>query len=496
MPGTSTFVFIANDGRNKAEGFERAVIRSHCMQGRNKRPGSVRSLRQGWRAPLHQDRSLRDANFVSRQTPPSIVTYQEPSSRRLAHEVTKYGLSDRTPLFVFRRLTRCALPFAGELTNDSQVDLSEFLMSTAMRHHAFPLKQCIDFGPEQETHTAWLYNDHAYVHSVLLGISALSDYSNAQPLSRKTLRHLRLTLQCLNNRLSAPNAHLQDVVAHIVMSLALVALVCRDDAAARAHAVGLQQIVRLRGGHTFLRDHPKLHLQLSQLDLSYSLVTFSKPLFANPEPDHTWEPIFAGCYPSQETGGDAIASLTDVVDTKIAVIFRDLRQLSIAINEHFESGSLLHCSVVQDWLVRIQSRLLQISYDTSTFSELLRLGMLAYLTAAFRLAGRRLEYECLGARFRECCHATLSQMATVAGQQTLVFWIIIVGAMSLLSSNEEWLLEIYRKVQIHETWDAAQEMLERVMWIRLIHDRAGRAAFVGLNNELRQPSDGRGQPEG
>lgn len=55
-----------------------------------------------------------------------------------------------------------------------------------------------------------------------------------------------------------------DSTVYIVINLILMAGILGDLPAARAHILGLRQIVRLRGGFDSLRCNPKMHFKLDR----------------------------------------------------------------------------------------------------------------------------------------------------------------------------------------------------------------------------------------
>lgn len=72
--------------------------------------------------------------------------------------------------------------------------------------------------------------------------------------SKTTSCHLRRTLTRLNKTLSEQPAtsQLSDTTIAVVMSLCIASFLSLDNAGLAAHRLGLQEMIRLRGGiHTF-----------------------------------------------------------------------------------------------------------------------------------------------------------------------------------------------------------------------------------------------------
>lgn len=80
----------------------------------------------------------------------------------------------------------------------------------------------------------------------------------------KVWYHLHRTITILNRKLSEEGDCLKDSTLNVVLTLCLMACALGDRAGLRAHLMGLQQIVKLRGGLDFLRKRPMLHFRINQ----------------------------------------------------------------------------------------------------------------------------------------------------------------------------------------------------------------------------------------
>lgn len=126
----------------------------------------------------------------------------------------------------------------------------------------YPVGLCLKKDHSWNTWLRWLSEDPAYLHSVLMGTSALQDYMLRQSTSKTTYLHAEKTIALLNGHLSDRNFSLRDSTVAIVLGLALSAEVGRDISAAQAHAEGLRKIVWLRGGLDSFLQNAKLHYKL------------------------------------------------------------------------------------------------------------------------------------------------------------------------------------------------------------------------------------------
>ena len=96
---------------------------------------------------------------------------------------------------------------------------------------------------------------------------AIDDFRDPEwsgQLSRKTLVHLRETLVQLSTRMLEPHAFENDALIEAILNMVILAAGTTDREAALAHFAGLQKIIQLRGGISFLVSRPKLHFKLDQ----------------------------------------------------------------------------------------------------------------------------------------------------------------------------------------------------------------------------------------
>ena len=344
----------------------------------------------------------------------------------------------------------------------------------------YPVDQCIQFEKvEKKEYLEWLCCDDAFFHSVLLTISAVDDYVLQRPPAQITYHHLRRTLSLLNQRLSEKDAHLADSTVYIILTLALMAGVFGDYAAASTHIAGLQQIVRLRGGVKHLRLNPKLHFKLDRLDLSWALSTGQRPRFYTGHV--SWDPYYTN--PPVIVHPDAAPSPKFnhcFQDIRLATVFQDLRHLASLISHHSRNNTRLSGDVFQESISSIQFRLLRIKpSDDHETDECLRLGMLAFLSTTFRVPGRRVPYSYLTKQLRASCRRLEPHTPEM---KELLVWLIVMGSISVLEPEEPWLRAKWNTLATPRmSWNDLSHVLEDVLWIGCIHDEPAITAFEKLN---------------
>lgn len=171
-------------------------------------------------------------------------------------------------------------------------------------------------------------------------------------------------------------------------------------------------------------------------------------------------------------------------DVAFATIIRDFRCLVRIINEHAKANQRLENQVFLEAVSSIQHRILHLpSMSHDCTADCLRLGMLAYLTTAFRvLGGTRRPYRHLAAQFKTQIQALQSKTAFEAD---ILCWTVMVGVICLLDTKPPWLIAIWRVViKQCPTWTELRDRLHNVMWIGIIHDKPGEIAFDELTGQV------------
>ncbi|KAF2681004.1 hypothetical protein K458DRAFT_392232 [Lentithecium fluviatile CBS 122367] len=437
----TSFEFIPADSSGRSNAAERTRIRSRCMQGKNKRDGSRRSLREARRGTPKPALSVP-------QPPPSNV----------------------------------AISLAEDIGRQSRETLFKVFAYKSLEQSMSPLKDCVSFSPIETKCFEWLFNDASFLHALLLVGSMMNDFNlyNIQQPGSKTYKYLRKTILLLNIKLGEQEAHSKDSTLYVVITLTMLAAWSSDWRAASAHIAGLYKIVELRGGLEYLAQRPKLHFKLDRIDLAWALSSGERPYFLPIVV--SWDPLF----PRDQLPNHVRASMLSMegnVDERLATVFHDLQFLTYTINTHAQKHTKWEADSFQAILNSIQARLLRLpSTPTDPLSESMRLGMLAFLTTMFAMPGRKIPYPFLAHRFRG-----LFQKWKNADDRkrrpTVQLWALTVGAVSaVVDVDEDWFLEAWKACSsaLETSWEEARLRLLSVMWIECMHDNSGRMAFQQL----------------
>ncbi|KAH8645837.1 hypothetical protein BX600DRAFT_504149 [Xylariales sp. PMI_506] len=486
-------VFIPMDDRGKARSSDRKLIRSRCMNGRNYRIGV---------GPVRETK----VTVPTRSSQPTMqMTYRDPFD---AQGEARYDEC-------FARLTVPLSPcsdlsiVADGTDAEARFHLAHFLSHKT--HILYPVELCIDLDGAHDNGVRWIFEDTAYLYCTLFLTSIINDRLMRRDSVKSTYYYLGRTIASVNQSLA--RSKIGDSTVAVVISLVILSAFVTDYHAAKAHFLGLQQIVRLRGGlGAFLHD-PRLYIRLARVDLIYALHTGDRPLFADailqPYYSDTTSPssLSVGSLRYTNVGNNSIHGYLLVGrphlpsidssdlqtrlprplerlihDTKLSNVFHDLQYLSNELNNRHRLQDI-------DFKISIcliQYRLLLLKPHTShdAVSECLRLAMLVFFTTTIQIpegAGERYPY--LACQYREsCCQVLSREERKPDNRGDLLMWLLLIGAMSLYGLEEKWLCEGWRKVVPADiTWSEARNRLKELPWIDTVHDSLGKEAFEMLH---------------
>ena len=464
----NTFEFVTCDPKSKLKPGTSLQVRSRCMQGRNKREDSRRSQREKKRAAKER------GDVVTQQI-------QEPDVSGVP--TLRSTISD---LALFS--------FPGT-TIDSE---AASLLSRAFQHNVAdqtitPLDRCIDVECLESVSFGWLFSDATFLHSVLCANYAMKDFMapqwNGSP-SSKTIFHLRETLSLLRVKMQDQNVHQDDSALQVILNLALLAAVYDDWAAAAVHLEGMRRIVRMRGDMVLLCARPTLHFKLDRLvslcfsscshltqhsiDLVWFLSSGKDPFFM--QPIVTWDSIMSAPYSPLPSG---LFQPSPNWDVRLVNVFRDLQHICLRINRNKLKYARNNPSLFQGGLTSVQSRLIYLGrFLKDPIEKLVHLAMLAFMTTTFKIPGRRISYKWLLERLRETYKEVGDDLFRL--DHSLVVWVLITVAFTVAGPGTYWIKQAWRGTYEELNWAAVKDQLMCVMWIEIMHDKAGKKVYHQL----------------
>ncbi|KAH8660013.1 hypothetical protein BX600DRAFT_53059 [Xylariales sp. PMI_506] len=522
----SQIAFVPTDPLARFTILERQLIRRHCMLGKNKQPGSRRSRREAAKAVAAAAPKADDGGGVVREqeeeqkqdsverdtTQPKTMATPASSWVRARTAWCHPGESQEKK--TFERRDRLPPPppsdwalfrFPEELDDVSQLMLHKYFRCNPIRDPICPFdlfEVMIEWGQSPMFCFKLLSSEVLCFHTTLLLTAAADDLVARRPLSATAYRHLRRALPILNERLADPHAFDYDFVFYAISILASVALVFGEYAAAAAHAAGMRQIIRLRGGIRALDYNPLAQMSLDRLNFLSRLIT------------KTWEPLFESTAWEIPSFPNHVAALQKehhslcidgLADPELVPVFETLQKTSLLLNYHYYSKTTIDGKNLQKYLGFVHSQLLEFDgrgWDDR--SERIRLSMLMFLTTTFRLPGWRTLYNCqpLAEESMKLFMKSVNEkngqagvgdkapsIDTAASSNATDIWSIIICTIFLPNAATKKSVRLRWKLANaarEGSWEEVRQCLKTVMWVDSFHDELGKRAFEVL--------EGHGQP--
>ncbi|KAF2730114.1 hypothetical protein EJ04DRAFT_580101 [Polyplosphaeria fusca] len=501
---SNKFAFVIVDESGKAKKDDRLLIRSQCMQGKNRREGSRRALKRAraMRAaeeasiptqtqPLSGNESAYSSAGSSprRSTDAELFTASGERVNEHAHmHVALYSSRVPPPPPLDTALLRIPADVDGECQNS----IRHHVTFSLLMHNALPIYSCLDFDEFEQQRNNWFFSDVAFFQTTLLATSAYHDASLDGALSNQTLSRLRRTLSLLNAKLSDDRSALLPSTIFIIVILTSIAASVGDYDAVAAHLAGLRQILCLPAASATPLALNKLRLKIDQLGLQWQLRTGQRPdgfaFFLD-----SWDSTFT--YPTHVRSPHQQVSLSGVTHPKLAVIFHDLQYASVLLNEAKETKTRLIGDKFHHIMHSVQARLMNLDDVLDTRAdEYLRLVLLAFLTTTFQVVvpGTRTRYKYLE---NELLFFSTALQSSNYFPVEVRLWLLIVSAATSLNGQEEKLGDLWKATAREDlTWPELRQDLQKVMWINCVHDIPGKLAFDTLckiANETRVETRGR-----
>jgi hypothetical protein len=136
------------------------------------------------------------------------------------------------------------------------------------KHGVYPYEVCLHVHPVERGWFPYMISDICCIHSMMFSVRAFVDRaSHGGQISRLAAFHYAQTLQLLQARLNAFEQGQRDIVfcdstIMVISTLAEVAELTGDFAAAENHIGGLLKIVSLRGGVGSLNTHNNIQVKV------------------------------------------------------------------------------------------------------------------------------------------------------------------------------------------------------------------------------------------
>ncbi|KAM0811463.1 hypothetical protein AB5N19_11819 [Seiridium cardinale] len=474
------FAFVATDDSARVRPSERLVIRRHCMRQKNKQPGSRRSKREAAREAAE---FLRRSEVHDRESSSGLglIPAKDQFASRpylTASEGRRQG-SDPANLAPPPPSDWALFSFPEELDVSSQKLMHQYYLRNPIRDILYPFKYfgvLVDFREDPLWCFRTLCSEDLYFHVIRLLTSASSDLISQQPLSTTTHRYLRRIIPVLNNRISDANAFENDVILYVVSVLALIAILFGDYNTARTHAIGLAEIIRLRGGFGTVDYNPVVQFSIDRLNFSSLLVTkLWTPLYDS----SIWADLI---FPDNITSGhhsEDIICIDDLVEPDLAAIFHKLQRTTILLNKHYYEKTPVDGLFIRQCLGSVHSSLIDFEDRLEdALSETLQLGMMAFLATTFRLPGSYEQHYSKALTKQLQISYVATKASTPDLQDAIDIWLILIFLISMTDLDELYAQESRNTMaERWLSWSETRRRLKQVLWIDSFHDEVGKRAF-------------------
>ncbi|KAH8655881.1 hypothetical protein BX600DRAFT_470463 [Xylariales sp. PMI_506] len=484
------FAFVLTDSFARIPVPGHAIVRRHCARHKNKRSGSRRSRREAARAAAAEQ--LQKSEEQPEELRPTIIG--EFSSRKDIVSRSELLTSQRSRQG-FKEIVAPAppsdwalFPFAETLDIFSQRLMHRYFMRNPIRDTLYPFKHFgiqLDFGEDPMWCFQMLCSDQLYFRAMLLLNSASEDLVLRQPLSKTTYGHLRGILPILNRRLSQAHVYNHDMILYVISVLAATAIAFKDYTAAKTHAKGLSEIIRLRLSSGAITLSPVIQFSIDRLNFSSLLAT---ELWTSVYGSSIWEPPVFPTELTELYATNCMFYVDGLVEPDLAVLFYKLQCTTLLFNKHYYSQTPIDGTFIQQCLGFIHYSLIELKGRLKKrISKCLRLGMMAFIATTYRLPDMHKQQYCSNIIDEFYLSYATAKTATPALTRTIDIWLIFMLTISAGGWGDIDVSASWESVAAPGlSWDDTRGYLKQVMWIDTFHDDLGRIAFDAFMSRTKR----------
>jgi len=132
------------------------------------------------------------------------------------------------------------------------------------KHGGYLYEICLNVHPVEKGWFPYMISDICCLHSMMFSLQAVVERTSQNQLSHLACFHYAQTLQLLQSRINEfdQTSAISDSTIMVVITLATVAELTQDFAAAENHVKGLEKIVSLRGGVRALNTNNNMQVKV------------------------------------------------------------------------------------------------------------------------------------------------------------------------------------------------------------------------------------------
>jgi hypothetical protein len=313
------------------------------------------------------------------------------------------------------------------------------------------------------------------------------------------ISHMTKALELLQADLAKIDRATAEVTISTIIAFSMVAFISGDFDSSGKHLHGLFKVLNMRGGLGSLKTCTYLqikccrlvskhlaqfnfsfHSLYPRLDLSYAMCTSSKPLFFTAN-NISWKSYLPKSTPVpwMTTVNFLVGDLN--TDSKMVNIWHDLHEFSRAANIATQTNRKLEPDLLQEVMISVQYRLLNLQYENKDAHELIRVVMLAYSITILPLLFSHftptppINYPSL--------QIWLQRFLIIAKESSneklkALLWILVVVGITIMD-NEPINLQLTHIMQALNlnSWDEVLEILKGFLWVDVLHGERGKKLF-------------------
>ncbi|KAH8660282.1 hypothetical protein BX600DRAFT_467503 [Xylariales sp. PMI_506] len=472
------FLFVQSRGGRKPNPRTLTAIRSRAMLGRNRTKVKVDDEQENNRDSSTSPKLNKHPKKKQVQKPPLEIFLKKSytailKDSRQAFDGIRFADSSVSPASIF--------------------DIMQFYFFG--KRSMYNLGPLLHVDPNDQVWIEPLTFDPLYLHAMAFASQAFFSLAFRQGFETKhdVWMHLDRTIQLLRERLLLPEEALKisgPPTARAILGLAVHARLTGDHRSAKHHMGGIGVMVHATGGISSYRQSGYLMMELFRNDLGLALDLGSRPVFfqdpwAQPFlhfPDLSLPLGAENVYNSRGTDMHSCKSLLTGIHPGLKMIWEVLERFCVLTHLASASNYRLPKSTLHDTMGSTMYRLLAMHFKSGSIDEAIRLGLLAFSANTFlQWETIQVSHASLSSSFKKCL---LELQIEDNGLHRLVFWLLMIGAISTFTDDDDSWIKPWLGVNIRicklSSWPMARKLLRGFLWIGMLHDQPGERLFHSL----------------
>ncbi|KAI8954479.1 hypothetical protein F4801DRAFT_504308 [Xylaria longipes] len=496
--GRSELCFLVKTSMDEFNPEDRKLIRSHVMRGKNL--GKARPLGSGKRLALAGTRRNTASLPSGFDVTSHDATNNSTSLSRISSNSPPYSehrsgiqtLDSIPPVFGSAAST---MYLADSVKPETVEVVLQF--SSIAKPLLFAMETCIFFDRRAENWIAPLAVDPAFLHATIFTCLYYYEMSLSRRPSCESQRvrhHYHKAVSLLRERLLCDDddIRLSNNTISAVLSLAGQAFHSGDLKSAVNHIQGIRRMVDLRGGFSSITTNEKLIAEVSRCDIGVVVHSGSHPiLFQDAVSSRAYrmypklDVFLDKCHVDRSSiSHQFLTSLTLTHNIKIhgqlTAVWNAMSDFCSVINLAADSERRIDVRTFLRSMTSIMYNLLDMRFESSSWNETIRLGLLSFSCSVFLQWTRvGMSYPHLNSILRNSYAGLARSISSLPPK--LVVWLLMAGAVTVFDeSDNAWVHGLLREAASLcriKYWSQMRDMLNSLMWIGIVHDNLGKRVF-------------------